>query len=504
MRNLTVYKFPVYLIVAALITWIGFVSLVWQDHGRLLDWDEVDYVNATRLGILANAGEEGSLSAQEYIKFSLSKINKSQENNYSLPTDYSEEKDPFLLRHFHPPFLNYLLSIVNNTVGTNNEHYVRSVQLFGALILILSIFACYYYLTDQNVTFTGILIISFLSIWMTSSLYASLQYHGWLAVWLVFICWCLTNWLNKDKNGIALVIFLALAVITLETGIFIAFITLAILLISSFLKIKTTTVKQFGIGFILFAGVITVSWVGAVLKISIVKIFGQHLYRFMLGQEYGGATNRFFNGVIFLSPVLIMSVISLFFLIKKGGQELRKWIVFFIIGWLYFLIMLPLSISNTYFLPAVGPLIVFIAGTINLISNKWVKMLVLTLSILALAIAVKNKSQTDSYDVDFRNDLQWVKGKLNNRESFIDGAHIFKFYLGDKNSIKPLNLSNDMNNITTRENGEYKEISKERMQGKILIIFKIRNNFDQYKEKLIPSNCQLYDRLTLYFYDCAN
>jgi len=139
MKKIHNSKYPFYLLIIALLTWSVFLMLVWQEQGFLLNWDEVDYVNVTKLGAWANYTEKGSLSPQEYIEFSLSKLRKSQENEYSLPPNYSEDKDPFLLRHFHPPFVNYLLSIIDKTVGTSNERIVRSVQLFGALIFTLAV-----------------------------------------------------------------------------------------------------------------------------------------------------------------------------------------------------------------------------------------------------------------------------------------------------------------------------------------------------------------------------
>jgi hypothetical protein len=506
MKKIHNSKYPIYLLITALLTWSVFLMLVWQEQGFSLNWDEVDYVNATRLGVWANYIEKGSLSAQEYIEFSLSKLEKSQNNEYSLPPNYSEEKDPFLLRHYHPPFVNYLLSVINITVGTNSERLARSVQLFGALVFILLVFGCYYRMTGGEVNIASLVVISCLSIWMSSYLFNTIHYHGWISVWFVLICWFLTNWLNEDRSGIPLIASLALAVLTLETGLFIVFYTLIIVLAFAYLKIKTISWKQIIFAFILLSGLIMLGWGGAFLKISLLKIFGQHLYRFMLGQEYSGATERLFGGFILLMPVFLMSIIALVFLIKENAKQTKKWIVFFVMGWLYALVMFPLSISQTYFLPAVGPLMIFIAGTLSIISSKWVRLPIAFLAVILFLSTVVTKSRIDSsQDIQFRNDLDWVRDKLKDRESFVDGGHIFRFYLDDNQLIKPLTVGyTGKDKFAIRENGKYVLIEDDRAQGKIFIILKKRQDFEQNKEQLVPSNCRLYERPTIWFYDCGN
>ena len=492
------------LIVAVLLTWGIFTLLVWQDHGNLLNWDEIDYVNSTRLGVWANATEKGSLSPQEYIKFSLSKIRKS-ETEYILPENYSEDKDPFILRHYHPPFVNYLIAIVDNIFGSDNERIFRSVQLFGALVLIFAIYACYYQMSCRNTSGSGILIIGGLCIWMCTGLFKSLHFHGWQAVWIVFVSWFLTDWLNESKNKIGLIISLALSVLTLETGLFVVFFTFGIVLAYSYFQIKQTTWHQIAYGFILLVGLVAIGWSGAFLKISLIKIFGQYFYRFMFGQEYVGATQRFTDGIILLLPIFLMSLITLGFLIKKDKDQLKKWVVFFAIGWLYALVLLPVSISYTYLLPSAGPLIIFVGSSISVISNKWHKLSIVFLTILLIISLFTTKSHFSSVeDIKSRTDLEWLKGKLQNRESLIDGSQIYSFYLGENYLIYPLNVNYEGSRLLIRENGKFIPLENNRIKGKILIIQKTGRKFEENKEQIIPSGCQLYEGLTVWLYDCAN
>jgi hypothetical protein len=82
--------------------WLVVVALLWQTHGALLSWDEVDYLDAAKLGVWANATDAGSLSPGEFVRFSLAKRSG---RAVALPPGYDEERDPLLVRHYHPPFV---------------------------------------------------------------------------------------------------------------------------------------------------------------------------------------------------------------------------------------------------------------------------------------------------------------------------------------------------------------------------------------------------------------
>jgi len=76
------------------------VLLLWPQHGRALNWDEVDYVSAAREGVVTNLWERGSLSVPAYVRFAYDKVRHREPH---LPAGYQEAEDPFRLRHGHSP-----------------------------------------------------------------------------------------------------------------------------------------------------------------------------------------------------------------------------------------------------------------------------------------------------------------------------------------------------------------------------------------------------------------
>src|SRR5262245_7238928 len=105
---------------ASVLVWLVVIALLWPEQASLLHWDEVDYVNAAKLGVPANAWDIGSLSPREFLKFGLSKV---RGESPALPDSYDEQRDPFVLRHHHPPLVIFLLSTV---ARSRSERVMRS------------------------------------------------------------------------------------------------------------------------------------------------------------------------------------------------------------------------------------------------------------------------------------------------------------------------------------------------------------------------------------------
>ena len=81
-----------------------FISPPW----RVLNFDEVDYFNASNQGFWINAFDTTSLGIKSFLSLASWKLKLID----SPPTflEYSEKFDTFLLRHFHPPLLQYITS----------------------------------------------------------------------------------------------------------------------------------------------------------------------------------------------------------------------------------------------------------------------------------------------------------------------------------------------------------------------------------------------------------
>jgi len=174
-------------------------------------------VNAARLGIEVNALEKGSLSPSEFVQFGLSKIRRA---DVVLPDRYDEQRDPFILRHGHPPFVVFLLSLV---ADSRSERVIRSVQLFGSGVFTCAVILSYV-ATTRVVQWPGLLLVSLLALWMARLAFGSVSFHGWEATWATVTAALLALLrgpmpVSGRVIGVGLSTVLALAALTLETGL---------------------------------------------------------------------------------------------------------------------------------------------------------------------------------------------------------------------------------------------------------------------------------------------
>jgi hypothetical protein len=123
------------LAVWAVASFVLFASL-WPTMSQTLHWDEVDYVLATRQGLVANATDNSAFSAGDFIRFCLAKYNNQPSPEFP---SYNETNDVFLLRHTHPPLLQYVLALLGSShLNPGHETALRLVQFAGAALLVAS------------------------------------------------------------------------------------------------------------------------------------------------------------------------------------------------------------------------------------------------------------------------------------------------------------------------------------------------------------------------------
>ena len=82
--------------------------LVISPPWRILNFDEVDYFNASRKGFWVNAFDSSSLGIKSFLSLAFWKLKLISVQPRFF--QYSESLDTFLLRHFHPPLLQYISS----------------------------------------------------------------------------------------------------------------------------------------------------------------------------------------------------------------------------------------------------------------------------------------------------------------------------------------------------------------------------------------------------------
>ena len=265
-------------------TWFAAIGLLWPLHGVLLDVDEVDYLRAARLGVVANALERGSLSPGEFVRFGEAKLSRRPP---LLPAGYAEERDPLVLRHYHPPFVIYLLSAV---AQAQNERVLRIVQLVGALAFCGTVLLVALRGGGPGVGWTEALVVSLLALQLARTAFSSISFHGWEAVWILGAGGLLARWLQSPETGTAISFCVvgALALATLPSGIVVWPAAAACLLFHS-ARLRAgrrqfgLVVRRFLIGLGISGVIVLMIWPGSIVQLSIPKSWALHAYRLVKG-----------------------------------------------------------------------------------------------------------------------------------------------------------------------------------------------------------------------------
>jgi len=495
-------KSVVVLCFLSITVWGVAVVLLWPGHGRLLDWDEVDYVNAAKLGVWVNAFEKGSLSPRDFIRFAIAKISGS---NAVLPFDYDESRDPFLLRHFHPPFVVFLLSAVSQS---KSERVIRSVQLLGALAFICAIVFSYWSIS-ASAGWPGVLLVSLLALWMIPQLFSSISFHGWMAVWTTIIAALLTRWFEEQKSRrlrFLLCASLTLALLTLETG-FLVWIA-AILCLTGWWVFSPSESRvifpwrEIAVGASITVFFVMVLWPGSIAKVSLLKIPAYYLYRIWLGKEYAGVPAHLPGIFMSLLPVLVMGVPVCLWLYHFHQADFRRSGPFIGVAGLYGIMMTPFAMTPGYLLPALAPLVCVVGVGSDRMSRTGGWILVAGLG-LFLSVTTWSSWPTGAFE-STRADLRWLEGVINGREALVDGGHIYQYYLGPEYVIQPITVDYGGAALLVREGGTYRDLTRGDITGKIVVIRASRHQFLRGRiVGTLLAGCPRTDRVSVQVFDCG-
>ena len=91
-------------------------------------WDEIDYVNASKKGLVENIFELKSENIIDHVNKGIKKMSQEDGKLENISINQIEtyilEQDVFNLRHFHPPLLNILISLHDKIISKyNDENY---------------------------------------------------------------------------------------------------------------------------------------------------------------------------------------------------------------------------------------------------------------------------------------------------------------------------------------------------------------------------------------------
>lgn len=492
-------------------SWLCVLILIWDHQSAILSWDEVGYANAARQGIIANATEKYSLSIKEYIRLVHSKLYNVPPD---LPLEYNEAQDTWCLRHFHPPFVAYLISFAPEGYG---ERAIRSVQLIGALWMCAAVFILYHSLSSSP-TKIGTFVVWLLAVWMSSQLFNHLSFHGWAAVWITFVALSFTQWLKEYRRlwGMVLCLNLGLLCITLETGIFVILIVTVYLSVLLLFERKSRpqaditghiNVKTLLLGGGIICLTMFILWPGSIVKISVIKIVAVYAYRIFWGQEYDRVSEAGFELLRLLLPMVVtMFYISALFN-RAHRKYWRQWAPCLVVGVSYATMIAPFAISYTYILAGFGPLI-GVTGLALDVSRIKIWRITSLLLICVLCTALNsiwlNRGRVIEDIRKGREDMRQLARLIDKRRVWADGGHVYQYYLPQADVINVISVSYGGDQLLVREKGVYKPLSKKDMNDSIVIIQKRRNQVLVGSAASAVAGCALIEMNSSLIYDCSN
>ena len=238
---------------------IGHVVLIWfvssiilflclnPNFNKPLQWDEVDYIQAARQGFINNATDSTAIAPLDLIELIISKLKNTK---VQVKPSYVESNDVFMLRHTHPPFLQYALILVGRDhLNPGNEWIQRFVQFAAGTVMIATMLWGYLKLAGPSISYSGLVTTAAAGLLCGSFVSGELNCHLWIAISLVPTCLSLGQFMSSPsrKNGVITGCWIGVNFLGLQTGVFVAFWSVIAIGISILLKTGSEDLLENGL-----------------------------------------------------------------------------------------------------------------------------------------------------------------------------------------------------------------------------------------------------------------
>ena len=485
--------------------------LVWvAPPERMLQWDEVDYIVAARQGVLANALDATSLPLTHFLALAFAKAQGLPPPR--SPSGYSEATDLFLLRHFHPPLLQYLGAIQAHVPSENTRLATRLAfglrWICGGVLIVVAQLVSHGTFGRLQHSLSRCLQAAIVlnAAWLLS---LAVQYHVLMAISLLLVAFCLTRSLQRQSRASWrwLSASLALAILSLETSLVVVAISFAIAVAHGLLHSRSQwrqTWQQAGIYILLLPYAISfLLWPASLAKLSLLRTTAIHAYRiFWVNEEYASVFSlATLQGVlIVLAPLGLIALASLILtfsrvLSKPQAQshtERLPLALFSLIGVSYSVCMLPFVLNTTYMGPG---LLLLCLPLPHLLDGLSPGGMVLSLGLISLVVAssvqfLRPYQQTAAAGYPGWSALPALNGLLQTPVRgvqqpltiYADGGHIFRFYLPghapkvtDISRIDQARAPQKSTRLMTRRNLEYVDLRADQLQKPAMLILRERS-----------------------------
>ena len=487
----------------ALLAIVLTVTLPWilrGPHRAVLNWDEVSYVNAARLGFSPNAWDQGSLSPSALLAFIEA---KRQHQTPHLPQDYEEERDPLLLRNLHPPFIVFLVVPFAWSLA---EPVLRLAQLLGAWTLLGALLLAHR-LTSSRPTRMGLVTVGVLGLWAGRLLFRSVQCHGWMTIWTLASVVALSRWLYKREGawGVATSVFLAMTVVTLHTGLVVMVgAVVAVLVLGRLDRGLRVGWGEVAVGGLIALSAVLLLWPGSVARLSLLRIFAQYAYLMTIGKEWARSRALLGPNSLALLPLVALLPALSWWVCARQRSAVARWGPAAVIGLLYAIPVVPHMVTPTYLMPALALSIPLVGWLIDAQPTRPRRCVVGGVVCALVSVSWWATPIAHREDAAQREDLSWLESALRGQETLADGAHILRHYLGASYRIRTVWVNYEGDALLLREHGAYRPLTPQDTGGRFVLIWARRPGFPASAQR-IPAlaGCPLAVRRTVLLFDCT-
>jgi hypothetical protein len=458
-------------------------------HSLPLGWDEVDYVNASSLGAAANLWDAGALGPKDVWALVLAKAGSQPALVDPL---YREQGDPLVLRHYHPPLVVLLMTLIPR----GSEQLARLVQAGGAVALLFSLAWSFRRLGGSGRS--GLLLVLMLGMWMVRHLFANLSFHGWLAVWVVLVATRLRLRACEARGGLDLRLTVALAAagLTLESA------ALVWIAAAGYLLIHGARLRGIIVTLSLAFLLVVLAWPGAVCHLSMARTAGLYVYRILaVGEEYRDVSSRLPAILVALLPGGLAYLAVSVALTKQQFNRDETLLPLWMMSTAYLSGLVVFALGPQYLLPGFAPVCVAAAIVVDRPGAGRVRW---GLPIVLLAtVAAVWPGDAEARSARIRAaDLHWLASEYAGRRLYVDGGQILRYYRPSITGVENLHVSTRLPCFFLREHVAYHPLAAEHLSGGVFAVSRERA-VGEGCERAAFAQCRRQERPTFVVFDCG-
>lgn len=331
------------------------LSLRLQAAGLVLplQWDEVDYVDAARLGLVANATSRGEVALLPFLHLARAKW-----AGLPAPSGLPDEsRDPFQLRHFHPPLPVYYWSLVVGGEASGLGWRLRAANTVLSACAVLVVVACARWRHPAAVWGTFASLPALIGSDLFDRAFAMANFHAPFWIALVICSTALVRYVSAPSASRAAVAGMTagLPFLTLETAP--AALVFLLGTVAALCRPPLPPAHHSGIAAAGFATVMATLWPGIFVSGGPLKSWAMYLYRFVQarGAEYRDVRWHDVLGEMFASNAgLFLWLLAAAFLCRREFGRRRAELAIVLSGVLYVVAMTPVTLNPTYLFPGLG------------------------------------------------------------------------------------------------------------------------------------------------------